>query len=226
MQIVIGAGASEGADEKQRREAKYAKKIQPLREDGNLLLCTLLLGNVAVNSLLSILMADLTSGTMGFIVSTVAIVLFGEIGPQATCSRYALLIGSYAVPMVRMISCLLIVVTWPLAKALDFFLGDEIGTIHSQGELMKLLRIHVDHHALEKTEGDIVMGALGYKEKCVDEVMTSLEKVKMLDVRDRLNFHVRLHSSFTSYMEFVLFTFSVSVCNLFSRRSQTSLNLA
>ena len=67
--------------------ARNAEVIIPIREDGNLLLCTLLLGNVAVNALLSILMADLTDGTLGFLVSTVVIVIFGEITPQALCSR-------------------------------------------------------------------------------------------------------------------------------------------
>lgn len=68
--------------------AEKAKKIMPIREDGNRLLCTLLLGNVAVNALLSILLADLTSGLLGFLVSTIIIVIFGEITPQALCSRY------------------------------------------------------------------------------------------------------------------------------------------
>lgn len=45
-------------------------------------------------------MADLTSGIIGFLVSTVAIVLFGEIFPQALCSRHPLHIGAKAVPLV------------------------------------------------------------------------------------------------------------------------------
>merc|ERR1719356_1987710 len=77
--------------------ARAAKAIYPVRLNGNLLLCTLLWGNVGVNSLLSILMADLTSGVVGFIASTVAIVIFGEIIPQALCSRYSLQIGEKTV---------------------------------------------------------------------------------------------------------------------------------
>ena len=49
------------ASSQERRDAKLAQNILPFRNRGNLLLCTLLFGNVAVNCLLSIIMADLTS---------------------------------------------------------------------------------------------------------------------------------------------------------------------
>ena len=39
-----------------------------------------------VNALLSILLADIAGGTVGFFVSTAVIVVFGEIVPQATCN--------------------------------------------------------------------------------------------------------------------------------------------
>ena len=67
--------------EQEAIEASYAEKILPLRKRGNLLLCTILLGNVTVNSALAILLGDLTSGTQGLILSTGIITIFGEITP-------------------------------------------------------------------------------------------------------------------------------------------------
>ena len=67
----------EGGDEQER---VYAQKILPIRLQGNLLLCTLLLGNVIINSALSILLADLTTGPIGLLTSTAVILIFGAPG--------------------------------------------------------------------------------------------------------------------------------------------------
>lgn len=52
--------------------------VSTVRQHGNRLLCTLLLGNVVVNSALSILLSDLTSGLVGLAVSTIVILILGE----------------------------------------------------------------------------------------------------------------------------------------------------
>lgn len=78
---------------------------------------------MAVNSLLSILMADLTSGTVGFVVSTAVIVIFGEIVPQALCSRYGLCIGAHTVWLVKFFVVLVFLIAKPIAFILDKCLG-------------------------------------------------------------------------------------------------------
>jgi metal transporter CNNM len=168
--------------------ARQANIIAPVRDNGNLLLCTLLLGNVAVNAYLSILMSDLTSGTVGFLLSTILIVIFGEIIPQALCSRNALYIGSLAVPLVKVIMFLLYPFTKPLSIALDWLLGEEIGTIHSRQGLQELLKIHVQHGAMNEEAGRVTQGALNYQDLDVGKVMTQLSDVFMLSASDNLNF--------------------------------------
>lgn len=69
-------------------------------------------------------------------------------------------------------------------------LGDEIGTIHSRKELSELLKIHVQHGAIDVETGREVAGAMNYKEHTVREVMTPVKDCFMLSVSEKLNFKV------------------------------------
>jgi len=210
LQIVIDGGSKE--------MSSYAKKIQPLREKGNQLLCTLLIGNVSVNALSSILMADITSGLLGFFISTFVIVIFGEIVPQALCTRYALQIGSRVVPVVKFIMAVFYIFSKPLSMILDYALGDEIGTIHSRQELMKLLEIHVQHGSLDVEIGKVVEGALKFKDIKVFEVMTLIDDCFMLPMAGLLDFktislifksgfsRIPIYSEGKNHIEGVIFT--------------------
>ena len=128
--------------------ARCAEQIAPVREKGNQLLCTLLLGNVAVNSALSILSADIFSGTVGFVVSTATIVIFGEIIPQAACSRYALQVGARTVPLVKVLMLVFFVLAKPISICLDWMLGQEMGTVHSRTVRSSLLQKHMVRNGL------------------------------------------------------------------------------
>lgn len=169
-------------DSDDEKEAKLARTIEPVRKNGNLLLCTLLLGNVAVNALLSILMANLTSGLVGFLSSTIIIVIFGEIVPQASCSRYPLQIGAFAVPLVKVFMAALFIFTYPLAALLDWVLGAELGTIYTTDRLIALLHIHQEHGVVDSQQSLALAGALQYKDMHVSEVMTKIDEVYMVRV--------------------------------------------
>jgi metal transporter CNNM len=109
-----------------------------LRKRGNLLLCAILLGNVAVNSLLSILMANMSSGLMGFITSTAMIVVFGEIVPQAICTRHGLAAGAYLAWLLWIVIALTCIISLPIAALLDVVLGEEVGVVYTKARLARL----------------------------------------------------------------------------------------
>mmetsp|Transcript_22161 Transcript_22161/g.33501 ORF Transcript_22161/g.33501 Transcript_22161/m.33501 type:complete len:661 (-) Transcript_22161:44-2026(-) len=175
----------EGDDEV---NAAAARRIYSVRKNGNLLLCTLLLGNVCVNAFLSILMGELFGGIPALIGSTILIVILGEIMPQALCSRYALQIGSFVVPLVRVLVCIMYPFAFPLAFALDKLLGQELATTYSSGEMRKLLEIHVKEGRFDQEVGTAMTGALNYKELKVKEVMTPASETFMLNVDTKLDF--------------------------------------
>ena len=171
-----------------KKLAACATKIIPVRRNGNLLLCTFLIGNTACNSLSSILMADLEGGVVGFVVSTVAILFFAEIIPQAVCSRYALQIGARVIWIVKFFLVLFYPIAKPVSLILDWTLGEEIGTIHTRQELSKLLQIHVTEGAIDKESGKILQGALkALSTMKVTEIMTPIDECYMLHISCTLN---------------------------------------
>ena len=170
----------------------YAKKIKPLRDQGNWLLCTLLLGNVAVNTALSILLADKSDALIGFVLSTIIIVVFGEIIPQALCSRYALWIGAHTIQIVWFLMAIISFAAYPIAMILDKLLGQELGTIYSTAELRKLVDIHAQHDgtSVNRRTANIMKGALDLQETVIRDVMTKIEDVFWLSEHAKLNFDV------------------------------------
>ncbi len=173
-----------------KREKSYANKIAPIRSHGNFLLCSLLLGNVLVNNTLTILLDTLTGGggVVAIIASTLGIVIFGEIIPQAVCSRHGLAVGAYTIWLTKFFMLLTFPLSFPISKILDRVLGAEIGTVYNKQKLIELLRVTHADNDLEKEEVDIVTGALVYKDKRVKDIMTKVEDIYMLPLEAALDF--------------------------------------
>jgi len=173
-----------------RKNKAFAQSIIPIRRHGNWLLCTLLLGNVAVNAALSILLAQVSGGTLGFIISTAIIVIFGEIIPQACCSRYALYIGAKTRYIVMFMMFIMSVIAWPISKILDWALGPEFGNMYTNMELKQLIKIHKDQEGVELdvTTAKMLEGALNLSGQTVGQIMTPWEQVYKLSLNQTLGF--------------------------------------
>jgi hypothetical protein len=76
-----------------------------------------------VNSTTTILLDTLISGGYAVAGATLAIVIFGEIIPQAICSRHGLKVGSQTILLTRFFMLLTLPISFPLSKLLDIVLG-------------------------------------------------------------------------------------------------------
>ena len=168
---------------------KDAQKVYKVRKKGNLLLTTLLIGNVAVNAALSIFLGSVMNGVLAGLVATALIVVFGEIIPQAVFSRFALKLGAKAAPLVRLLIWILYPVSAPIAWLLDKALGEELPTIYSKQELIKLIEEHEESGdgVIDEDEERILKGALTFSDKKVKDVMTPETVIESYSINQEIN---------------------------------------
>ncbi|KAM4667702.1 metal transporter CNNM2 isoform 6-T6 [Amazona ochrocephala] len=172
------------------KEKNYAKRIEPVRRQGNYLLCSLLLGNVLVNTTLTILLDDIAgSGLVAVVVSTIGIVIFGEIVPQAICSRHGLAVGANTIFLTKFFMMMTFPASYPVSKLLDCVLGQEIGTVYNREKLLEMLRVTDPYNDLVKEELNIIQGALELRTKTVEDVMTPLRDCFMIAAEAVLDFN-------------------------------------
>jgi len=138
-----------------------ARRVLALRKDSNLLLATILWGNVAANCLLTLLSDSVMAGLGAFLFSTIAITCIGEIMPQAYFSRNALKMAALLEPAIRFYQVLLFPVTRPTGLILDWWLGKEGINFFREADLREVIRRHVvsDETDLDHIEG---RGALNF----------------------------------------------------------------
>ncbi|MBI4152393.1 HlyC/CorC family transporter [Candidatus Woesearchaeota archaeon] len=153
---------------------KNAQKVYPLRKRGNQLLCTLLLGNVAVNSALAVFLGSLTQGIIASLTATGLIVIFGEILPQAIFSRHALEFGARFAWLVSFFFYLFYPVTWPIAYGLDRMLGKELPAVFTKKEFSLFIEQQKKFQKsdIREQEFSLLQRGLHFSDKNVGQVMT------------------------------------------------------
>ncbi|KAI0743884.1 hypothetical protein C8Q80DRAFT_1183738 [Daedaleopsis nitida] len=175
------------------KQKKYAKKIIPVRKNGHLLLITLLLANMVVNETLPVISEPvLGGGVQSVVISTVLIVIFSEIIPQSLCTRYGLAIGAHMAWFVRILFYTVGIVSWPVAKLMEWILGPHHGVMYRRGELKELIALHSTTGELGgdlQSDTIMIIGAtLDLQEKVVQQAMTRLDKTFMLSIDAKLDF--------------------------------------
>ena len=126
-----------------KQGTRGAVEVARLRGDANLLLCTILWGNVSVNVLLTILAESAVTGVLAFLFSTIGITIVGEIMPQAYFSRHALKMGARLSSVMRFYRFLFYPVAKPSAILLDRWIGPEGTRFFKEDEFEVMLDQHI-----------------------------------------------------------------------------------
>ena len=169
-----------------KRKAKLggreAARVLPLRRNGHLSLAAILLTNVAAVSATSLVLENVAGGIIAGLATTLLIVVFGEIIPQALFVRRALRFCAQLSPLLRF----MIFVTYPISKPLQLLLdklfAEEEQPLDTRQELGLMITEHLGNTTSELDEGEveIIRGALSLSEKRVRDICTPIAQVYWL----------------------------------------------
>ena len=166
---------------KQKREAREVSK---LLKHPHLILVTLLLCNAAALEALPLTLHRVVGEVGAIVLSVTAVLLFGEIIPQAICKTHSLAIGAKCVWVVRAFQVLTFPVSYPLARLLDRLLGEQHGALLRRPQLTAFVDLHAENSEwggeLSIDETNVITGALKLSAKPAAFAMTPLDKVFML----------------------------------------------
>ncbi|KAL3639185.1 hypothetical protein CASFOL_017092 [Castilleja foliolosa] len=169
----------------------YASKILPVVKNQHLLLCTLLIGNSLAMESLPIFLDKLVPPWAAILVSVTLILMFGEILPQAICTRYGLTVGATMAPFVRFLLFIFFPIAYPISKFLDWMLGKGHAALLRRAELKTFVDFHGNEAGkggdLTHDETTIIAGALEMTEKTAKDAMTPISKAFSLDLDGTLN---------------------------------------
>lgn len=166
-----------------QRKAKLghvnAKHVLPLRKNTHLTLAAILLTNVAAVSATSLVLESVLYGFLAGIVTTLLMVIFGEIFPQAIFSQRAL----WYCAKLRYVMHFMIFLTYPISKPLQLLLdrlfSEQRSQLQSRQELGIMIAEHIGHQEseLDDDEVEIIRGALQLSEKRVRDIMLPIKDV-------------------------------------------------
>ncbi|KAH7884082.1 hypothetical protein F5I97DRAFT_1930291 [Phlebopus sp. FC_14] len=178
-------------------EQQNAQKVLRLMEKGrHWVLCVLLLGNVVVNESLPIFLdGAIGGGIAAVVISTTAIVIFGE---YAVSVRHGLAIGAKCAPFVLVLMYMFSPIAYPIAKLLDHVLGKSEGHTYKKAELKSFLQFHrTGEEPLRDDEISILNGVLELNTKNVEAIMTPIRDVVTLSA-DTILDHATVDAILTS----------------------------
>ena len=156
-----------------------AIKVYPFRQNTHLTLAAILLTNVAAVSAASLVLESVLIGLLAGFITTIIMVIFGEIFPQALFSRQALKYCARFAWAMRLMIFIPYPISKPLQLLLDKLFDQPKSKLHTRQELGVIIGEHINHtdSELDDDEVEIIRGALQLSEKRVSDIIMPIDQV-------------------------------------------------
>lgn len=147
MKIIVNTEDKDLIDEKDKLKLKEdqaaAKRVLPLINNHHRLLVTLLVMNSLANESLPLFLDKIVPTWAAIFLSVTLVLIFGEIIPSAifTGSEQLRIAAKFA-PLVSFVQMLLAPIAAPIAKVLDYLLGEDHKGRYNFAELRAIVGIH------------------------------------------------------------------------------------
>jgi putative hemolysin len=184
--------------EKLKKRNRAALAIERLKHDAGRLLSTILIGNMFVNifiaSFTTILFVRLFGSggvAVSLVVSTLVVLLFGEIIPKVFAFYSAERFALAATPVMRFLVALFRPLSFSVTKISDFFLrkafkqaltySEEVMT---EEELKNALELGREEGVIEEGEETMIQAVLEFSDTDAYTIMTPRIDVRVLDIEE------------------------------------------
>ncbi|KAH8739494.1 CBS domain multi-pass transmembrane protein [Cryptosporidium ryanae] len=144
------------------KERKWALTALNLIKRHHLLLVTLLLTNSICMETLPLFLDKIIPSWLAVLLSVTAILIFGEILPQAICTgKHQLMIAGNCSSFVNILTFCLFFFSWPISKLLDYFIGNtnKVNNFYARAQLKALIALHRRTDDLRNRPVSIVLPA-------------------------------------------------------------------
>lgn len=202
-----------------KRKAKLgnvaAKRLLPLRRKSHLTLAAILLTNVAAVSATSLVLESEFNGLIAGAASTILIVIFGEIFPQALFNKDPLKWCNRFYWLLKFMVVFTYVLAKPIQLLLDSLFGKEPNKLHSRAELGIIISEHLGPQArseLDEDEVEIIRNALQLSEKRVQQIITPVETTYWLTPSTQIDEAKIAEIKNISHSRIPVFNKNLSVC--------------
>ena len=169
-----------------------AKRVLALEQNYDNLLSTILVGNNLVNiastAVATVLFMNLYGqygATISTIVTTLTVLIFGEITPKSLAKEHPEKFAAFAAPAINLLRIILTPINWIFAqwkKLLSVIFKTEVAPSITEDELVTIVDEAFVTGGIDKEQNEMIQNAISFRELEAQDILTPRVNIQAVEV--------------------------------------------